>query len=187
MSKRLGIGDYQYEAIEDWASMEIPGIASDVATDSESNVYVATRTSTSFDNRSGAILVFNRNGKFIKEFGEDKLVSPHHIWVSPEDQIYLTDNLDHVIRQYNPAGELLQVIGTPGQPGLPNMPFNQPTCAVLAPGSGDLYVSDGYRQSRCHRMSPGGDLKVSWGSGDWHEYDFAIFGYDPPPGLFRTI
>ncbi|MDP7578202.1 MAG: peptidyl-alpha-hydroxyglycine alpha-amidating lyase family protein [SAR202 cluster bacterium] len=183
MGKRLGVGDYQYEAVEDWASIEIPGIASDVATDSEDHVYVATRTSTSFDNRSGAILVFDRNGKFIKEFGGDKLVSPHHIWISPEDQIYLTDNLDHVIRQYNPAGELLQIIGTPGQPGLPDKPFNQPTCAVLAPGSGDLYVSDGYRQSRCHRMSPDGELKVSWGSGDWHEYDFTIFGYDPAPGV----
>ena len=124
---------------------------------------MATCTSAVFDNRTGAILVFDRTGKYLMSFGEDKLVSPHHIWISPDDEIYLVDNWDHVIRRYNPGGELQQVIGTPGQAGLPGQPFNQPTCAVRASGSGDLYVSDGYRQSRCHRMSPEGEVKVSWG------------------------
>ena len=182
MGKRLGAGDYQYEAVEDWPAIDIAGVASDVATDSDGRVYVATRTSAVFDNRTGAILVFDRSGKYLKSFGEDKLVSPHHMWISPDDEIYLVDNWAHVIRKYNPGGELLQVIGTAGQPGLPGQPFNQPTCAIRASGSGDLYVSDGYRQSRCHRMSPEGEVKVSWGSGDWHEYDFAIFGHDPVPG-----
>ena len=182
MGKRLGVGDYQYEAVEDWPSMDIPGIASDVATDSQDQVYVATRTAYSFDNRSGAILVFDRHGRPLKSFGEEKLRSPHHIWISPDDEIYLADNLDHVIRKYNTGGEMLQVIGTPGQPGLPEQPFNQPTGAVLAPKSGDLFVSDGYRQCRVHRFSKEGELKLSWGSGDWHEYDFAMFGHDPSPG-----
>ena len=96
--------------------------------------------------------------------------------------IYLADSFDHVIRRYNTGGEMLQVIGTPGQAGMPEQPFNQPTGAVLAPKSGDLYVSDGYRQCRVHRFSPEGELKLSWGSGEWHEYDFAIFGHDPTPG-----
>lgn len=182
MGKRLGVGDYQYEAVEGWPGMDIPGIASDVATDSEDRVYVATRTAYSFDNRSGVILVFDRNGKFLKFFGDDKLKSPHHIWIGPDDVIYLADNLNHVVRRYNTSGEMLQVIGTPGQAGMPEQPFNQPTGAVLAPKSGDLYISDGYRQCRVHRFSPEGELKLSWGSGEWHEYDFAIFGHDPTPG-----
>ena len=64
MGKRLGVGDYQYEAVEGWPGMDISGIASDVATDSLDRVYVATRTAYSFDNRSGVILVFDRDGKF---------------------------------------------------------------------------------------------------------------------------
>jgi DNA-binding beta-propeller fold protein YncE len=182
MGKRLGVGDYQYEAVEGWPGMDIPGIASDVATDSEDRVYVATRTAYSFDNRGGVILVFDRNGKFLKSFGDDKLLSPHHIWIGHDDVIYLADSFDHVIRRYNTGGEMLQVIGTPGQAGMPEQPFNQPTGAVLAPKSGDLYISDGYRQCRVHRFSPEGELKLSWGSGEWHEYDFAIFGHDPTPG-----
>ena len=147
-------------------------MASDVATDSDDRVYVATRTSEAFDNITGAIVVFDRNGKFLSAFGGDKLRMPHHIWISRDDEIYLTDYFDHAVRKYSPKGELLQVLGTPGQPGAPGGgPFNMPTCAVLAPISGDIYVSDGYRQSRVHRFTYDGDLKLSWGSGDLNLYD----------------
>jgi DNA-binding beta-propeller fold protein YncE len=42
-------------------------------------------------------------------------------------------------------------------------PFNKPTEMVVAP-SGDLYVSDGYRNSRVHRFSAQGALLSSWGT-----------------------
>ncbi|MCI0801085.1 MAG: 6-bladed beta-propeller, partial [Chloroflexi bacterium] len=41
-------------------------------------------------------------------------------------------------------------------------PFNYPAELVPAP-SGDLYVADGYRNSRIHRFSADGQLKKSWG------------------------
>ena len=119
MPKRLGAGNYQYEAVEDWPSIPIPGVASDAATDSQDRVYVATRTSQGFDNTAGAILVFDRDGKFLRSFGEDKLVTPHHITMSAEDEVYHTDAADHTVRKYSTEGELLQVLGTPGQPGPP--------------------------------------------------------------------
>ena len=182
MGKRLGAGDYQYEAVEGWARIPIPGIASDVATDSEDRVYVATRTAATFDNYSGAILVFDRHGKFLGAFGGDKLRTPHHIWISPDDEIYHTDNFDHAVRRYSPAGELLQVIGTPGQPGIPGGPFNQPTCAVRSPRSGDVFVSDGYRQSRVHRFSYDGELELSWGKGDLNMYDQEVWHSEATAG-----
>jgi len=182
MGKILGEGEYRYEAVEEWFGINIPGIASDVAIDSGDRVYVATRTEYSIDNRKGTILVFDRNGKFLNNFAEDNLVCPHHIWISPEDEIFLADNWDHVVRKYNTAGELLKVIGIPGQPGLIDQPFNQPTGAIIAPICGDIFVSDGYRQSRIHRFSPDGELKLSWGSGEWKEFDFVMFGHDPTPG-----
>lgn len=43
------------------------------------------------------------------------------------------------------------------------MPFNMPTKAVLAP-SGEIFVSDGYGQSRIHRFSSEGELLCSWGA-----------------------
>jgi hypothetical protein len=182
MRKRLGVANYQYEAIENWPEIDIPGVASDVATDSEGRVYIATRTAYEFDSRAGMVMVFDRDGKFLRSFGDDKLRCPHHIWISSDDEIYLADSFDHVIRHYNLGGELIEVIGTPGQPGITGGPFNQPTGAMMAPGCGDLFVADGYRQCRVHRFDSSRNLQLSWGSGDWHEYDFAIFGYDPKPG-----
>jgi DNA-binding beta-propeller fold protein YncE len=41
-------------------------------------------------------------------------------------------------------------------------PFNYPSELVPAP-SGDLYVSDGYRNARVHRFTWDGHLKKSWG------------------------
>ena len=40
-----------------------------------------------------------------------------------------------------------QTFGTVDQPGPPGGPFNEPTRAVLST-SGEMYVSDGYGQSR---------------------------------------
>lgn len=182
MGKRLGVGDYQYEAVENWAGITIPGVASDVATDSKRRVYVATRTNQSFDNTTGAILVFDDHGKFLSAFGGDKLVTPHHITVGPDDEIFHTDAADHTVRKYSTDGELLQVIGTPGQPGLPDAPFNQPTCAVRSAKSGDIFVSDGYRQSRIHRFTGEGELILSWGKGDLNLYDEEVYHSQATPG-----
>ena len=41
-------------------------------------------------------------------------------------------------------------------------PFNYPT-EMVPHSSGDLFVSDGYRNARVHRFSGDGDLKLSWG------------------------
>ena len=182
MGKKLGVDSYMYESVDGWNRTPVPGVASDVATDSQDRVYVATRTTQSFDDYTGAVAVFDRNGKFLRSFGEGLLRTPHQIWISPDDEIYLTDSFDHVVRKYNPTGELLLVLGRPGQPGLPGQPFNQPTCAVQSPVSGDIFVSDGYRQSRAHRFSPEGELKASWGSGEQNLYDFEALGVEAPAG-----
>ena len=182
MGKRLGVGEYQYEAVENWAGITIPGVASDVATDSKRRVYVATRTNQSFDNTTGAILVFDEHGKFLSAFGGDKLRTPHHITVGPDDEIFHTDAADHTVRKYSTDGELLQVLGTPGQPGLPGAPFNQPTCAVRSHKSGDIFVSDGYRQSRIHRFTGEGELILSWGKGDLNLYDEEVYHSTATPG-----
>jgi len=43
-------------------------------------------------------------------------------------------------------------------------PFNRPTSAAVHPGNGDIYVSDGYGNSRVHVYSGEGEYKFSWGS-----------------------
>ena len=91
-----------------------------------------------------------------------------------DDIMYVTDRADSVALKFTLDGKPLQVIGRRGVhsdtggevPGevVPQSsgPFNYPTQLVPAP-SGDLYVSDGYRNARVHRFSPDGRLLASWG------------------------
>ena len=156
MAKRQGGGNYLFESVDNLCRIAIPGVVSDVATDSEDNVYLAVRTAQAFDANTGAILVFDRDGNHLNSFGEDKLRTPHGLWITPDDTLYLADTFDHCIRTYSPRGDPGMILGVPGEPGPAGCPFNRPTLAVTSPISDDLFVSDGYRQNRAHRFSPAG-------------------------------
>ena len=181
MAKRYEVGDYRYESVDDWPADDIPGVASDAACDSEGRVYVAVRNSQGYDDNHGSIVVYDRDGRRVDSWGEEYLKVPHSIWISPSDEIFFTDTWDHVMRKYTTKGELLMTLGMPGMAGMPGGPFNMPTGAVQAP-NGDIYVSDGYRQSRIHRFTADGELTLSWGSGDLTDYDETIHGSTATPG-----
>ncbi len=152
-----GSGDYRYEVVEGWGQIPQLGLASGVACDSQDRVYVFNRSP------NPTMLVFERDGRFIGSWGEALFKTPHGIWISPDDEIYTTDTEDHTVRKFSLSGELLQTLGTVDAPGSPGQPFNQPTRAVLSQ-SGEIYVSDGYGQSRVHRLTPDGEVIVSWGA-----------------------
>lgn len=181
MGKRYGVGDYQYESVDAWPVDEVPGVASDVACDSEGRVYVAVRNVQEYDNNHGSVVVYDRDGNRLGSWGEEYLKVPHSIWISPADEIFFTDTWDHVLRKYTTSGELLMTLGMPGMAGTPGGPFNMPTGAVQA-ANGDIYVSDGYRQSRIHRFTADGELTLSWGSGDLTHYDENIHASTATPG-----
>mgnify|MGYP002528036213 CR=1 FL=1 len=42
-------------------------------------------------------------------------------------------------------------------------PFNRPTHAGVSPNTGDIFVTDGYGNSRVHKFSADGRLLLSWG------------------------
>ncbi len=152
-----GSGDYRYEVVEGWGQIPQLGLASGVACDSQDRVYVFNRSP------NPAMLVYERDGRFIGAWGENLFKTPHGIWISPDDEIYTTDTEDHTVRKFSLSGKLLQTWGTVDEPGPPGQPFNQPTRAVLSQ-SGEIYVSDGYGQSRVHRLTPDGEVIVSWGA-----------------------
>ncbi|MCK5403511.1 6-bladed beta-propeller [Candidatus Bathyarchaeota archaeon] len=132
-------------------------VYSGVACDSQDRVYVIRRT------HLPAILVFDREGNFLRSFAEDLFVVPHGIWISPEDNLYCTDIGNHTVTKLSLDGEVLMTLGTKGKKGKLGEPFNRPTRAVESP-SGDIFISDGYGQQRVHKFSPDGHLIHSWGS-----------------------
>ena len=90
--------------------------------------------------------------------------------------------LGQALGKHGRQARVRPLIGTPGQPGLPDAPFNQPTCAVRSAKSGDIFVSDGYRQSRIHRFTGEGELILSWGKGDLNLYDEEVYHSQATPG-----
>ncbi len=156
----VGQGRFRYAIDKGWGRGPggVPefGLVSGVAVDSRDRVYVFQRTPTA------EVLVFDPEGRLLTRWGESLFRSPHGIWIGPDDRLYLTDTGLHQVLCCTAEGELLNAIGTAGQPGPPGAPFNQPTYAVLAP-DGELYVSDGYGQNRVHRFDAGDRLIRSWG------------------------
>ena len=165
----VGTGKYTYNLIEDWAKLpagESFAMVSAVATDSQDRVYA-------FQRKDPPVAVFDRDGKFLSSWGNGSFLFPHGIHIA-DDTIYLTDRDSSVCIMYTLDGKPIQMLGRHGvhsdtgceRPAdlVPRAagPFNYPSELVPSP-SGDLYVSDGYRNARVHRFSGDGHLKQSWG------------------------
>ncbi len=65
--------------------------------------------------------------------------------------------------EFSPDGKLLTTLGTDGKSGLGKNEFNMPSDIAIAP-NGDIYISDGYANSRVMRFSSDGRFKQSWGT-----------------------
>ncbi len=165
----VGAGKYTYRPVKDWAKLpqEVAfGPVTDVSTDSQDRVYV-------FQQSEPPVLVLERDGAYITSWGHGAFVRPHYLHIA-NDVAYLADSDDSVVMKYTLDGKPLQVLGRRGvhsdtgteeYGGLVTRsagPFNHPTKLVPSP-SGDLYVSDGERNSRVHRFSGDGTLIASWG------------------------
>ena len=173
--KPVGTGQYTYEVIEQWGSLPAGmtfGPMSAVAADSRGRIYA-------FQRKDPPVLVFDREGTYLDSWGDSAIADPHGFFIGPDDVVYLTDRDDHVALRFTLDGKPLGVLGQRGQPSDTGCeedggrvvraagPFNKPTEMVVAP-SGELYVTDGYRNSRVHRFSADGRLIDSWGSPGKH-------------------
>ncbi len=163
MTIALGTGAMTFEPLEGWGKLpegwtflECPG----VAVDSQDNVYVLTRG-------EHPIIVFDREGNFLRSFGEGLFSNrTHGLYIAHDDSVLAADDGLHTIQKYSSQGEKLMEIGQRDQPAPKwgGQPFNRPTSAAIMPSNGDVYVSDGYGNSRVHVFSAAGEYKFSWGS-----------------------
>jgi len=110
-------------------------------------------------------MVFDRDGKFLRSWGEGQVRRAHGITIDADGMVWLTDDLHHTVRKFTPDGKCLLVIGDPDTPATlqGGKPFNRPTHVAICPKSGFLFISDGYGNSRVHKYSPDGKHVMSWG------------------------
>ena len=165
----VGTGKYTYDVIENWGKLptgDTFGMVSAIATDSKDRVFA-------FQRKDPPVLIFDRDGNLTDSWGNGSFEFAHGIHIA-DDVVYVTDRNTSVCIMYTLDGKPIQMLGRHGvhsdtgceNPGdlVPRAagPFNYPAELVPAP-SGDLYVADGYRNSRIHRFSADGQLKKSWG------------------------
>ena len=122
--------------------------------DSEDRVYVLRRSDP-------PVIVFDRDGKFLNSFGNGHVIEGHGMSISSTDDIWITDKDGHVALRFNTSGEITMKLGNYEFPKLQE-PFSHPS-DVAVNRNGDIYISDGYGNSRIHHFSPDGELIKRWG------------------------
>jgi streptogramin lyase len=133
------------------ADMPWGGLTSWVAADGKGTVIVLVRKAPYFR-------VFTTDGKLVKSWGDDGLfVEAHSAQFDRDGFIWATDPNGHVVHKFSPDGKLIMTLGKKGVAGdnASHDTFNRPNAVAIAP-NGDVFVSDGYVNSRVVQFSKDG-------------------------------
>jgi DNA-binding beta-propeller fold protein YncE len=126
-----------------------------VAPDGHGEVYV-------FHRGEHPIIVFNRDGKFLRSFGDGLVGSAHGLRLDGDGNIWTTDVGNHTVRKFNRDGKLLLTLGKEGEPGESPDRFDKPADIAFGP-HGEIYVADGYGNSRVVKFTKEGKFIKAWG------------------------
>src|SRR3954454_7826811 len=131
-----------YQLVDNWAHFP-PGVtkwgaATGVDVDRRDNVYVLHR------NESMPIMVFDRNGKFLRAWGQGMFKTTHFLRVDRSGYIWVTDRGDMQAFKFNSEGKLLITLGKKGVTGdnTSQDAFNGMADVAVAK-SGDIFIADG--------------------------------------------
>ena len=144
-----------------------------VATNSKGHIFVYTRS------QHTRLFEFDRNGNYLREIGEGLygFVFAHAVRVDSEDNIWAVDEGSNMVIKFNPEGRVLMTLGRrpepvdalavappPGPAANPGKyTFDRPT-DVGWDAAGDIFVSDGYGNSRVVKYDKNGRFLAAVGS-----------------------
>jgi DNA-binding beta-propeller fold protein YncE len=158
------------------------GEASGVAVNSKGDVAVYTRSNSAggpaYAATASQILLFDKTGKYLREIGKGLYAwsYAHAIRFDKDDNLWAIDKGSDMIVRFNPEGHVTMVFGRKKEasddakpwervrPPLPpvNGQFRQPT-DVAWDTEGNIYISDGYINSRVAKFTKDGDWVASLG------------------------
>lgn len=147
----------EFRQVADWPTLP-PGIqiggVSATATDSKDNVYILNRIKPH-------VVVFDKDGKYLRSWN-GIFKTPHGLRIDADDNLWIADMANHLVQKFSPDGKLLMSLGKKDQPGLAPDQFNKPADAFVGP-DGEIYVADGYGNSRIAKYSKDGKFLQDWG------------------------
>jgi sugar lactone lactonase YvrE len=132
-----------------------------VGVDSKDNVYGFQR-----DEPSPKIMVFDRNGRSLKSWGENQFEYPHGLRLSSDGSIWATDRKMQQALKFDISGKLLLTLGRKDVEGNndSNDAFNGVSDVAVAQ-NGDIFAADGEgANSRVVKFSKEGKFIKSWGT-----------------------
>jgi len=156
--KAEGSPDLLAHLIPDWPQLPPGknfGPTTGIGVDSKNNVYVYHRGPQT-------VMCFDADGKFLRSWGDGILSSPHGLAIDSQDNVWVTDIGSHTVIKFSSQGRTLMVLGRKDTSGETNDTFNQPTHVAFGP-KGEVYITDGYGNSRVVKYSKKGKYLHSWG------------------------
>lgn len=136
------------------------------------------------------IVKLDPDGKVVKSFGAGLIAWPHGMEVDSEGNVWVVDargprpnelkehpeakKLGHQVIKFSPEGEVLMVIGTPGEAGAPPSHLTEPNDVLVAP-DGSIFVAESHSAqftddseaasavSRINKYAPDGSFIKSFG------------------------
>jgi peptidylamidoglycolate lyase len=161
-----------YEVVPGWLKLppgEAVGQAVGVEVDSHNHVFFFHRADRGWGNttiidKPTIFMVDGDSGEILAELGAGLFLVPHGLTVDHDDNLWVTDVGQSLVFKLSHEGAVLAIVGAGNACACPGEAdaFNMPTDVAVAPG-GDIYVSDGYGNSRVAELTPAGAVSLQWG------------------------
>lgn len=189
-----------YRAVESWARLPSDRIMGavgdiDVAPDGE-HMWAIIRCDATAPDRFGdecvdslldPIIEFDAAGNIVTSFGSGMFIWPHGIDVDPDGNVWVTDAVapnripagdkrGHQVVKFSPRGEVLMVLGTPGESGSDNNHFTSPADVVVG-DNGAIFVADGHNangNNRVVKFDRNGKFVKAWGKTGYAPSEFRV-------------
>uniref|UniRef100_A0A8D0GC57 Peptidylglycine alpha-amidating monooxygenase n=1 Tax=Sphenodon punctatus TaxID=8508 RepID=A0A8D0GC57_SPHPU len=177
-------GDFHLEETVDWPGVNLKlGQVSGLALDPNNNLVIFHRgdrvwDGNSFDSRfvyqqrglgpielNTILTVDPSNAAVLHSTGKNLFYLPHGLSIDKDGNYWVTDVALHQVFKLDPHGQgsTLMTLGRAMQPGSDQNHFCQPTDVAVDPVTGNIYVSDGYCNSRIVQFSTNGMFIMQWG------------------------
>jgi hypothetical protein len=185
LSAQSPVPEIAYESVPGF--LKLPpelyfGEVAGVAVNSKGHVFVFSRggtTGPAYGAAAAQLLEFDGNGRYVREIGKNLYAwsYAHAVRVDRNDNIWAIDKGSDMIIKFNPEGRVVMVFGrkkeasdendgpwthvNPPRPAVDGQ-FRQPT-DVTWDAQGDIFISDGYINSRVAKYDKNGDWVKQWG------------------------
>ena len=146
-----------HRVVENWPRLPSGWYLGEVAAvdvDADDNVWV-------FSRGAHPVIQFDESGEVLQVWSEFPVQEAHGLRVGPEGNIWTVDVSDHHVLKSTPQGNLLMILGRHAGDDIAS--FNRPANVAFGPG-GEIYVGDGYVNSRVMKFSADGEFLLQWGT-----------------------